>query len=197
MRLTTPRLILRPFTLDDFDALRAIDGDPEILRYRSRRVIQPGDTRAWLRQAEIDALHPDTPDNPRRQYAFAAVLPYDATQVIVQLGLTRALTLAGEVALDEAYLWYSTLRAQWGHGYAAEVARALLAFGFEQVGLGRIFAECHPENVASRRVMDKLGLRPEAHRPEEDERYPERIGFYRAALNAGEWSVRRGNDDAG
>jgi RimJ/RimL family protein N-acetyltransferase len=109
----------------------------------------------------------------------------------VQLGLTRALQLSGAVASEEAYLWYSTHRAYWGQGYAAEAAGALLEFGFEQIGLTRIFAECHPENRASRRVMDKLGLRPEAHRPEEDERYPERSGFYRAALNAREWSALR------
>jgi len=208
VRLTTARLYLRPFTLADFDALRELDGDPAILHYRSRPEITPADTRAWLVQAEADAAHPDTSANPRRQYAFAAtprpnhlaapsplaaahapVLTRAHAIILVQLGLTRALTLAGEVSRTEAYLWYSTNRRHWGQGYAAEAARAVLKFGFEQVGLQRIFAECHPDNLASRRVMDKLGLRPEPHPPEEDARYPERAGYYRAALQASEWAA--------
>ena len=50
-----------------------------------------------------------------------------------------------------------------GHGYATEAALALLRHGFETLGLHRIIATCQPENVASWRVMEKLGMRREAH----------------------------------
>ena len=170
--------------------MRELDGDSEILRYRSRREIAPGDTRAWLQQAEADAAHPDTPTDPRRQYAFAAVTRTPASQpiILVQVGLTRTLTASSELRLDEAYLWFTTHRSHWGQGYATEAARSVLGLGFGQAGLRHIFAECHPDNLASRRVMDKLGLRPEAHPVEDDARFPERKDFYRAALSAGEWS---------
>jgi RimJ/RimL family protein N-acetyltransferase len=54
-------------------------------------------------------------------------------------------------------------RAYHGQGYATEAAVALLQYGFEALHLHRIIATCQPENVASCRVMEKLGMRREAH----------------------------------
>ena len=53
--------------------------------------------------------------------------------------------------------------AQWGRGYTTEAARAMIDFGFRELGLHRIWADCDPRNVASWRVLEKLGLRREAH----------------------------------
>ena len=50
-----------------------------------------------------------------------------------------------------------------GRGYATDAARAILRYGFETLGLHRVIANCQPENVASWRVMEKLGMRREAH----------------------------------
>jgi RimJ/RimL family protein N-acetyltransferase len=49
------------------------------------------------------------------------------------------------------------------HGYATEAARALLHFGFGQVGLHRIYARCDARNEPSWRLMERLGMRREAH----------------------------------
>jgi RimJ/RimL family protein N-acetyltransferase len=180
--LSTPRLLLRAFQLSDYDALREIDADPEVLRYRSRAVITPGDTRHFLEQASAAAAEA----LPRAQHIFAVALRGagpDGGRLIGQCGLT-VLPPGGE-----AFMWYSLHRGFWGQGYATEAARAVLGYGFEQAGLLRIFAECHPDNLASLRVMHKIGLRPEAHTPEEDARFPERRGFHRCALRAAEWSA--------
>jgi [ribosomal protein S5]-alanine N-acetyltransferase len=174
----TPRLLLRPFAGTDYAALRLIDGDPQVLRYRSRPEITPAVTLAFLVQADHDAL---VPLEARRQWALAGVRLAD-DQLIVQIGLTRAL-----VRSDEAFMWYSTRRDCWGQGYASEAAAAVLRLGFEMLGFQRLFAECHPDNAASLRVMRKIGLRPEAHTAEEDARYPEHRNFHRCALSAAEW----------
>ena len=50
-----------------------------------------------------------------------------------------------------------------GFGYATEAARGLMAMGFERAGLHRIFARCDARNTASYRVMERLGMRREAH----------------------------------
>jgi len=50
-----------------------------------------------------------------------------------------------------------------GRGYATEAARALLDYAFDALGCHRVIATCQPENVASWRVMEKLGMRREAH----------------------------------
>jgi RimJ/RimL family protein N-acetyltransferase len=180
--LHTPRLLLRAFARSDYDALREMDADPEVLRYRSRAVITPADTCVFIDQAIAAAA--EAP--PRAQHVFAVVLGPQGPaggRLIGQVGLT--VLPPG----TDAFMWYSLHRAFWGQGYATEAARAVLGYGFEQAGLARIFAECHPDNLASLSVMYKIGLRPEAHTPEEDARFPERRGFQRCGLRASEWAA--------
>lgn len=50
------------------------------------------------------------------------------------------------------------VRAHWGHGYATEAARAALRFGFERLGLAEIVSFTVPQNVRSRRVMERIRL---------------------------------------
>ena len=173
--LLTPRLILREFVPEDFAALREIDGDPEILRWRSRRTISPQMTREFLALAAAAAQ-----EAPRQQYALAVTLRADGS-LIGQAGLTIVTT-----RYDEAFMWYSINRRYWGQGYMTEAARRLLEFGFEAAGLRRIFAECHPDNIASARVMEKIGLRLERHPPDEDPVLASRL---RRALCADEWAA--------
>ena len=148
--LLTERLLLREFVDADFDALREMAGDPEVLRYRSRKEITPQATREFVANAKAQAA-----ERPRQQYALAAVLR-EELRVIGELGLTITSS-----RYDEAFLWYAINRAYWGQGYATEAAARLVRFGFEDAGLRRIFAECHPDNVASARVLQKIGLLPE------------------------------------
>lgn len=62
-------------------------------------------------------------------------------------------------SLDEALLGFLVKRDYRGRGYATEAARAVVDYGFEQLGLARILAGCDPENEASRRVLEKIGMR--------------------------------------
>jgi len=176
--LLTPRLSLREFTEEDFAALREIDGDSEILRWRSRRAITPAMTREFLAQAAAAAE-----EQPRQQYALAVTLrPAPRGALIGQVGLTII-----TARYDEAFMWYSVNRQYWGQGYMTEAARRMLEFGFETAGLRRIFAECHPDNTASARVMEKIGLRLENHPADEDPVLASRLRY---ALHAEEWASR-------
>jgi ribosomal-protein-alanine N-acetyltransferase len=65
---------------------------------------------------------------------------------------------------DEIEVGYAFGKDAWGRGYATEVARALVRWGFETLELERIVAVAYAENAASRRVMDKLGMRFEGVR---------------------------------
>ena len=67
------------------------------------------------------------------------------------------------VADQQAEVGYIIHPEAQGQGVATEAARALLAFGFEDVGLHRIYARCDARNAASARVMQRLGMREEAH----------------------------------
>jgi ribosomal-protein-alanine N-acetyltransferase len=59
----------------------------------------------------------------------------------------------------EIEVGYRFLKKHWGHGYATESARASIAYGFDEVGLDRIVAVALETNAASRRVLEKCGLR--------------------------------------
>jgi ribosomal-protein-alanine N-acetyltransferase len=178
----TERLLLRELAAADFDALRAIDADPEVLLFRSRDAITPDLTREFLARAQATAL-----ERPRQQYNFAVVLQA-GDELIGLCGLTIV-----NSRYDQAFLWYALNRAYWGQGYATEAARCLLRFGFEGAGLRRIFAECHAENAASARVLAKIGLRLEA--PANGELTgTDRLRF---ALTAGELSMGDGARKSG
>ena len=60
---------------------------------------------------------------------------------------------------DDVEVLYALARDAWDRGYATEAARASVAYGFQELGLARIIAAILPENTASRRVLEKLGMR--------------------------------------
>jgi RimJ/RimL family protein N-acetyltransferase len=66
-------------------------------------------------------------------------------------------------AQREATLWYVIEAPMWGRGYGTAAARRLLTFGFESLGLHRIFADVDARNISSLRVAEKLGMQREAH----------------------------------
>jgi [ribosomal protein S5]-alanine N-acetyltransferase len=60
-----------------------------------------------------------------------------------------------------AELGYAIRHDAWGHGYATEASTIILDFGFTTLGLHRVQAACGPDNLASQRVLARLGFRPE------------------------------------
>lgn len=145
--ISTDRLLLRALTANDFAALREIGGDSEVLRYRARSQITEEMTREFLQKA-----HDAAQVEPRDFFAFAVVLRSEE-KLIGECGLTVV-----DSATREAFVWYSFNRHFWNQGYATEALHAMLQVAVSQFGLRRIFAETHPENLASERVMQKVGM---------------------------------------
>ena len=75
------------------------------------------------------------------------------------------LFLSGAVQGD---LGYDLAPRYWGRGYATEAARAIVRFGFEELGLHRIWSWCIADNVASARVMEKVGMRLEGRQRDKE-----------------------------
>jgi RimJ/RimL family protein N-acetyltransferase len=145
-----PRLLLRELEGGDWEAVHAYAVDDAVVRYMPWGPNTPTQTRDFLRLA---AEH--RRERPRHHYDLAVVL---AGRLIGACGLH-----VSAPELDEAFIGYALSRPFWGHGYATETARGLLALGFEKLGLHRIFAVCDPANVASARVLEKAGMRREGH----------------------------------
>jgi RimJ/RimL family protein N-acetyltransferase len=150
MMLTTDRLLLREFAEDDWPAVLAYQSDPRYLRFYHWTHRTEEDARAFVRMF-LD----QQAETPRRKYQLAVVLRAKG-RLIGNCGIrlnapeTRAADIGYE--LDPRY---------WGHGYATEAARAIVAFGFEQLGLHRVWSWCIADNVGSARVLEKLGMRRE------------------------------------
>jgi [ribosomal protein S5]-alanine N-acetyltransferase len=152
VRLETARLVLREFGEDDWPALHAVESDPEVARYQSFEPRTPEESRAYVLGAAADATAVE-----RRTWDLAVVLRSDGL-VIGRCGLGIT-----DPDAAQAMLWYTLHPAEWGRGYATEAARALVGYGFRDLGMHRIWADCDPANPASWRVLEKLGMRREGH----------------------------------
>jgi RimJ/RimL family protein N-acetyltransferase len=145
-------LLLRDFELDDWPALHDVESRADVARYQSFEPRTPEESRAYVAAAWDEATQ-----DSRKTYDLAVTLFPDG-QLIGRCGL--GLT---EPDLGEGMLWYTIHPSHWGRGYATEAARGLLDFGFDELRLHRIWADCDPANVASVRVLQKLGMRREGH----------------------------------
>jgi [ribosomal protein S5]-alanine N-acetyltransferase len=146
--LHTERLTLREFTAADAPAVLAYQSDPRYLRFYEWTARSPEDVQRFVRvftdwQAEV----------PRTRWQLAIVLP-GSGQLIGNCGVRRK---PGPALVAE--LGYELDPEWWGRGLATEAARAMVAFGFADLGLQRISAECLVDNTASARVLERLGLR--------------------------------------
>ena len=142
MHVTTGRLVLRPPTLDDLPAWHAIYLDAEAVWYGAPRSTLD-DNRAKLEQ---QIAHFD-------EHGFGMCAVELAGETIGAAGLQH---LEGG---PEVEVGYRFLEEHWGHGYATESARASIDFGLDELDLERIVAVALESNAASRRVLEKCGLR--------------------------------------
>lgn len=144
--LETERLWLRPFAHEDVDALHRLWTDPDVRRYLWDDKIIDRERAA----AEVDD---SIASFARHGFGMWVVMLAGATEITGFAGLRR---FGSPPANKE--LMYGVAPHLWGRGYATELARALLRFGFEQLGEQRIWARTDPPNVASMRVMAKAGM---------------------------------------
>ena len=134
--------MLRPPTLDDTDACHAIYRDAEEVWYGAAR------SSYYENCAKLE-----------RQIAHHEEHGYGMCTVELEGVTIGAAGLQHLEGGPEVEVGYRFLKEHWGHGYATEAARASVAYGFDDVGLTRIVAVALETNVASRRVLEKCGLR--------------------------------------
>jgi RimJ/RimL family protein N-acetyltransferase len=149
--LRTARLVLRGWRDDDVDALAAMDGDPEVMRY-----IGDGSTRTPAQAA--DAIVSFRRRWAEQGFGLFATERADTGELVGWVGLAIP-TFLPEV-LPAVEVGWRLARAAWGEGYATEGARAVLADAFGRCGLDELVSIRHVDNEASGRVMAKLGFHP-------------------------------------
>jgi ribosomal-protein-alanine N-acetyltransferase len=147
MMLVTRRLILREFATEDWPAVLAYQSDPRYLRLYAWTARTEADVRAF-----VAGFVASQAVEPRLKYQLAITLR-DGGQLVGNCGVRLA-----EPGVRIGDLGYELAPQHWGRGYATEAARAMLEFAFVELRLHRVWAECVPENHASRRVLEKLGM---------------------------------------
>ena len=153
--LTTARLRLRAYREDDWRAVHEYGADPEVCKYQNWGPNSEEQTQDFVRRCVFAAQ-----DEPPTDFFFVIALLEDNR-------LIGGCNLSIRNVMDrEAMIGYALSPGVWGQGYATEAARALLRFGFTDVGLHRITSWAEPENVGSWRVMEKIGMRREGHERE-------------------------------
>ncbi|HUN51304.1 MAG TPA: GNAT family N-acetyltransferase [Candidatus Sulfotelmatobacter sp.] len=143
--LQTPRLTLRPRTIDDLDACVAMDLDPQVHRYIFARPPEP--------VAQRNAVKARMTSGAPAIGGYWMVLRRDEAAA---LGWCALFPLENSGQVELAYRYRPEA---WGQGIATEAARAVLDYGFGVLKLDPIVAVTHPENEGSKRVLAKLGFR--------------------------------------
>ncbi|MEE4024604.1 GNAT family N-acetyltransferase [Gordonia sp. PKS22-38] len=159
MILETVRLRLRPVTVSDVDALVALDSDPLVMRFVSGGAPTPREViEGWvLPRAEAE----------RRAHRTGMWAATDRRTDHFRGWF--ALRTPRHSHRPELELSYRLQREHWGRGLATEAAHALLTMSFRELGAERVFAGTMSANTASRRVMEKIGMRLSAiHLCEDD-----------------------------
>ena len=154
IELFTPRLKLRWMNERDVESHYAVFSDPRVARY-------------W-------SSGPWTSLDQSRDHIAATLAAYaDGSGMRLGIELRATGELIGNASLHRfvdasrrCELGYALAQAHWGAGYVSEALRALLGYGFSTLDLNRIEADVDPRNVASARVLEKLGFQKEGYMPE-------------------------------
>jgi [ribosomal protein S5]-alanine N-acetyltransferase len=147
--LTTPHLILRPFTVEDSSRVQLLAGDRAIAETTAHipHPYKNGMAEEWIstHQASYKA----------KKSLILAVTVRDEFELIGAMGL--------EINITHQYaeLGYWIGKAYWNQGFCTEAAREVVRFGFEQLGLNRIQARHMLKNPGSGRVLEKIGMKKE------------------------------------
>jgi RimJ/RimL family protein N-acetyltransferase len=178
--ILTARLKLRPFTRGDVDA---------VLAYRKRE-----DVARFLFDAPMN--HDMVTEAIQQRIGQISLYDED-DKIILAVERIEDRLLIGEISLilrslefEQGEIGYIFNPDFHGQGYATEAAAALLAFGFDEYGMHRIMARCDARNIASSRVMERLGMRREAYFREHmlvKGRWDEEFIY---AILASEWRAR-------
>lgn len=150
--IETERLVLRPFVREDIASVQFY-ADPEVMRYI------PGGARdkSLLEERFRGQIDVRRADWARLGFGMWAIALRATGQVIGHCGL-QYLPDGSDVEV-----FYLLDKPFWNQGLGTEAAEATIRFGFERAGLKRIVALAMPDNIGSRRVMEKTGLRFEGN----------------------------------
>lgn len=146
--IETARLRLEPYASSHLDAIYAMDSNPQVARYvgdgmpKTRDLVAEAITRCEQRWNEFG-------------FSWWAAFAKDSHTMVGAVCLQH--TAADPNA--ELEIGWRLRPAMWGQGFATEAGRAAAEFAFSRIGADHVIAVANPENTASHRVMQRIGMR--------------------------------------
>lgn len=156
LELRSDRLVLREFRENDRAAVHEYASDLEVVRYMPFGPNTDEQTAEFIQRSMANRE-----EDPRRSFELAVTLAGDG-RLIGGCGIR-----ASSPQHSSGDMGYCLRRDAWGRGYATEAGRLLVDFGFDTLGLHRIWATCDVDNAASARVLEKLGMKREGEMRED------------------------------
>ncbi len=145
--IETARLFLRVYAPKDLDALHAIRNDADVYQY-------------------FPAFYSPPPKEKLREGIARHIQRWRETGfgefAVIEKASENLIGYCGLMHLDnteEIEIYYGFPKNYWGKGFATEAARAVLKFAFEEVNLAQVAGVTNPKNIASQRVLEKIGLK--------------------------------------
>jgi [ribosomal protein S5]-alanine N-acetyltransferase len=142
--LTTARLFLRPLSTDDAQSFYDLNDDPEVMQYTGDKAFESVEA-AYQFLAQYDQYK-------KYRVGRFAVIRRDDDTFLGWCGLRY------DAQNDEYDMGFRFFKRFWGQGYASEAAKACLTYGFDELSLPYIVGRAMKENLASIRVLEKIGL---------------------------------------
>lgn len=148
----SPRLVVRPRRRVDLDACLSMDRDPQVTQYIPGPWSQPDAHRAFV----LGNMERDYP----KGLGYWSVLKRDDSERNDSPAFIGWILLLPYGAVsNEVEIGWRFIRQTWGQGYATEAASLVLDYAFRDLKLDRIVADINPNNIASIRVAEKLGMK--------------------------------------
>ena len=150
--IETERLIIKPYCIQDIDDLYKIYSDEKVMAYIPEGVMSYQCVEDLIKWMVEYCYEKNTPDNIIK--FGVAVADKETKRVLGWCGLGSL-----DCKPEDVEIFYGLSSEFWGQGLATEAARAMLHYGFDIIGLKRIIAVVKPDNIASRKVIEKLGMK--------------------------------------
>lgn len=152
-QIQTERLLLRDLEQADVASIYAYRRDTQVMRYLDR-------TEPSTEQEVTLLVHAAREQSWHKSRAFylLGIVLRDENRLIGECGLGLLFPNEDDAPADAAMIGFVLHPDYWGHGYATETASALLRFAFVELRCVCAYGGCLEENVASRRVLEKVGM---------------------------------------
>lgn len=179
--METERLIIKPYRMQDIEDLFKIYSDEKVMAYIPEGVMSYEWVKDLIKWMVEYCYEKNTPENIIK--FGVSVADKKTKRVIGWCGLGSL-----DCKPEDVEIFYGLSSEWWGQGLATEAAMAMLQYGFDSIGLKRIIAVVKPDNIASRKVIEKMGMKFEKVLKVDDINYSGYNGELYYAITKAEYS---------